>query len=113
MAEEAADSAEIAVTDEMLHQGRMALPDGPIHEPSHVIAIYRAMRAAEPERPSGVLIYDIASDERRPVTQADVDALVEVERAYGELRTHVAATHERLVEKVRTVRSRHGLPHVG
>lgn len=38
-------------------------------------------------------IYDVQNDEMREATQADIDALMAVQQAYGKLRTAVAQTH--------------------
>lgn len=54
--------------------------------------------------------YDIHTDEARPVTQADVDALVEVGNAYGQLRRHVEQTHANLMTQIKDIRSKAGLP---
>lgn len=57
--------------------------------------------------------YDQTADEMRPVTQADVEAWIAIEQAYGALRQHVDTEHARLADKLRLIRSRYGLPHVG
>ncbi|HXJ61870.1 MAG TPA: hypothetical protein VNU68_34965 [Verrucomicrobiae bacterium] len=45
-------------------------------------------------------MYDVAIDDKREVTQKDVDRLVAVEQAYGRLRTAMADTHGRLMEQI-------------
>lgn len=52
------------------------------------------------ERPK---IYDVNIDEWRSVTQVDVDRLLSVQRAYGELRTFYEKLHAGLMEDVRKV----------
>lgn len=56
-------------------------------------------------------IYDISTDERRPVTQADVEVMEAVEIAYGDLRKAMFTTQVMLMHRISTIRSKHGLPH--
>jgi hypothetical protein len=66
--------------------------------------------ADEKARPT---FFDMTEDEVRDVTQADVDAWIAIEQAYGALRRHVDAEHERLRQKLTVIRSKAGLPHIG
>ena len=49
-----------------------------------------------------VVIYDAFVDGLRPVTQADVDRLLEVYKAYGEIRQNLATIHRELSSKLDT-----------
>lgn len=51
-------------------------------------------------------IYDVHNDEMREATQADIDALMAVQQAYGKLRTAVAQAHTELVIKIEEIKRR-------
>lgn len=119
MADDAAGGAEIAVTDEMLTAGAMALSEAlaagagsPGAVTLALLAAYRTMRALESEKPSGVTVYDVYQDKLRPVTRADVQSWEAISRAYAALRKHVDETHAKLQAEVMQIRSAAGLPHV-
>lgn len=55
-------------------------------------------------------IYDIVLDNWRDATQADIDKLGAVARAYGQLRAAVETVHAELQADVRRIQSQAGLP---
>lgn len=55
-------------------------------------------------------VYDVELDRVRPVTQADVDVWQAIEQAYNALRQHIDTSHAALVQRVRRIRSRAGVP---
>ena len=56
-----------------------------------------------------VTFYDIKIDERREVTQADIDMMTATVQAYGKLRAFVAQTQAELMAEVERVRVRGNL----
>ena len=56
-----------------------------------------------------VTFYDIKIDERREVTQADIDMMTATVQAYGKLRAFVAQTQAELMAEVERVRVRGSL----
>ena len=54
---------------------------------------------------ANLTIYDMATDDFRPVTQADIDELVAFRAAYGQLRTRIAEVHGQLVGVVTKAQS--------
>lgn len=55
---------------------------------------------------SVVRIYDIDRDEFRPVTQADVDGLLETANAYAKLIATMRTVHSEYQSKLKSVRTR-------
>lgn len=55
-------------------------------------------------------IYDIAVDDFREATQADIDGLQEVANAYAAIRKTLDTTHAGMMAKIAKIRSEHGLP---
>lgn len=49
-------------------------------------------------------IYDVQNDEMREATQADIDALMAVQQAYGKLRTAFAQTHQALLIEIAEIK---------
>ena len=108
MPEEAADGAEVVVTDEMLEAAFVVCVQtctpGEMMPGGELCAdIYRAMRALEPA-PKGFRIYDPDTDDMRDVTAADVAKWQAVTKAYGTLRRHVEAVQAELMRDVAGVK---------
>lgn len=49
-------------------------------------------------------IYDMVTDDYRPVTQADIDELTAFRRAYARIRTAMTEAHAELVDAVKTAK---------
>jgi hypothetical protein len=56
-------------------------------------------------------IWDVAADENRTVTQADVDMLMATAKAYANVRAFIDQEQARFLEEIKSIRSRAGLPH--
>jgi endonuclease/exonuclease/phosphatase family metal-dependent hydrolase len=59
---------------------------------------------------AGLRIYSIITDEYRDATQADLDQLQAVERAYGRLRARIDEDHAQLQAELKLIRSKAGEP---
>lgn len=63
-------------------------------------------------------VYDVNTDEYRPVTQLDLDMFQATVQAYGKLRAATASTHAQLMRDIDDIKSRaqpaaepDGMPH--
>lgn len=54
--------------------------------------------------------YDVTTDAYRDMTQADADELMAIRTAYGRIQARFSEDRGMLLEELRTIRSRAGMP---